>query len=360
MTVCFDSYGMLRFNILLSRDTRFDAQRTKNTFTTALRAQIRWLSFGNEANLFERWHPLRPLMRRWNARQMVQYVSQELDNRFVHNRKNKDRMDKERSKTIIDLALEKYLADQARNRGGAEGMDETFKNAAICQIRTFLFAGHDTSSSTLCYCYHLLSLHPHVRRSMVDELDKVLGEDVGQAASRIAKSPHLLNQLTYTFAIIKETLRLYPPASSTRSGEPGFTVASPDGRQCPTEGLLVWSNSVAIHRNPDFWPQPNDFLPERWLVDKSDPLFPAAKGMWRAFEYGPRNCIGQELALLEVRLILALTVREFSIESAYDKWDRLKPPKGPKTVNGDRAYQILLGAAHPNDGFPCKVSINGK
>ncbi len=351
---------MLEFNIQLPRDTRFDAQRTRNSFTTALRAQIRWLSFGNEANLFERWHPLRPLMRRWNTRQMVKYVSRELDNRFVHNSKNKGVVDKVRSKTIIDLALENYLAGQAQDRDGGGGMDETFRNAAICQVRTFLFAGHDTSSSTLCYCYHLLSLHPHIRCKMVDELNQILGKDVGQAAPRIAGNPHLLNQLAYTFGIIKETLRLYPPASSTRSGESGFTVTSPDGRQCPTEGLLVWSNSVAIHRNPNIWPQPNDFIPERWLVDKDDTLFPAAKGMWRAFEYGPRNCIGQELALLEVRLILALTVREFTIESAYDEWDRLRRPKGLKTVNSDRAYQILLGAAHPNDGFPCKVSINGR
>jgi len=256
-------------------------------------------------NLLERWHPLRPLMRRWNARQMVLYVLRELDYRFVHNRKNNDLMNKARRKTIIVLALQNYLAE---DRGEGEGMDETFKNAAICQIRTFLFAGHDTSSSTLCYCYHLLSLHPHVLRRMVDELDTILGKNVGQAASRIAGNPHLLNQLTYTFATIKETLRLYPPASSTRIGEPGFSVTLPDGRQCPTEGLLVWSNSVAIHRNPDFWPQPNDFLPERWLVEKDDPLFPAAKGMWWAFDYGPRNCTGQELSLLKVRLILALIV----------------------------------------------------
>jgi cytochrome P450 len=187
---------MLTFNIHLPRDTRFDAQRTKNSFTTALRAQIRWLSFGNEANLFERWHPLRSLMRRWNARQMVQYVSRELDNRFVHNRRNNDLMNNARSKTIIDLALENHLADQARNRGEGEGMDATFKNAAICQIRTFLFAGHDTSSSTLCYCYHLLSLHPHARRSMVDKLGKILGKDVGQAALRIAGNPHLLKSLS--------------------------------------------------------------------------------------------------------------------------------------------------------------------
>lgn len=239
---------------------------------------------------------------------MVQYVSRELDNRFVHKRKNDNLMDRKRSKTIVDLALENYLLEQAGNKGEGERMDAIFKNAAVCQIRTFLFAGHDTSSSTLCYCYHLLSLHPHIRRRMIDEHNKVLGDEFGQAASRIAENPHLLNQLPYTVAVIKETLRLYPPASGTRSGEPGFSVTAPDGRQCPTEGLLVWSNHFAIHRNSDYWPQPNDFLPERWLVDKDDPLFPTAKGMWRAFEYGPRNCIGQELALLEIRLILALTV----------------------------------------------------
>ena len=287
---------------------------------------------------------------------MVRYVSRELDDRFVHNRSKISSMTGARSRTIIDLALENYLAEQAQTEDG-ERMDATFKNAAMCQIRTFLFAGHDTSSSTLCYCYHLLSLHPQVRSRLVDEHNKVLGLSIEQAAARISETPHLLNQLPYTLAVIKETLRLYPPASSTRNGEPGFTVTAPDGRQCPTEGFLVWSNSVAIHRNPDCWPRPNDFLPQRWLVDKDDPLFPATKGAWRAFEHGPRNCIGQELAVLEVRLILALTVREFTVESAYDEWDRKEGTKGPKTVDGDRAYQILLGAAHPNDGFPCKVSV---
>lgn len=297
-------------------------------------------------------------MRRWNTRLMVRYVSRELDDRFVNNRSKGNSMSGARSRTIIDLALENYLAEQARTKDD-ERMDETFKNAAMCQIRTFLFAGHDTSSSTLCYCYHLLSLHPQVRNRLVDEHNKVLGSSFEQAAPRISENPHLLNQLPYTLAVIKETLRLYPPASSTRNGEPGFTVTTPDGRQCPTEGFLVWSNSVAIHRNPDCWPRPNDFLPQRWLVDKDDPLFPATKGAWRAFEHGPRNCIGQELAVLEVRLILALTVREFTVESAYDEWDKKARTKGPKTVNGDRAYQILLGAAHPNDGFPCRVSVNG-
>ena len=289
---------------------------------------------------------------------MVQYLSRELDNRFIHNRDKNDVRSKERSRTIIDLALENYLAEQARTKDD-EGMDATFKTAAICQIRTFIFAGHDTSSSTLCYCYHLLSLHPHVRSRLVEEHNKILGPSLEQAAPQIAENPHLLNQLPYTVAVIKETLRLYPPASSTRNGEPGFTVTAPDGRQCPTEGLIIWSNHFAIHRNPDFWPQPDAFLPERWLAEKDDPsLFPpaAVKGAWRAFEHGPRNCIGQEMAMLEIKLVLVLTVREFRVESAYEEWDRMRLPRGPKTVEGDRAYQVLLGAAHANDGFPCKVS----
>ena len=227
---------------------------------------------------------------------MVQYVSRELNSRFIYNGENSDSVSGERSRTIIDLALENYLTEQAWTKDSDEGMDATFKDAAICQIRTFLFAGHDTSSSTLCYCYHLLSIHPQVRGRMVEEHNRVLGPSLEQAAPQITEKPHLLHQLPYTFAVIKETLRLYPPASSTRNGEPGFMVTAPDGRQCPIEGFLVWSNHVAIHRNPDFW-----------LVEKDDSLFPAAKGVWRAFEYGPRNCIGQELAMLEVRLILALT-----------------------------------------------------
>ena len=289
---------------------------------------------------------------------MVQYVSRELDKRSIHNRESDAASSREGSKTIIDLALDNYLAEQAISKKGKKEMDETFKDVAVCQIRTFLFTGHDTSSSTLCYCYHLLWLNPQARNKMIEEHNRVLGSNVEQAAPLITENPHLLNQLPYTFAVIKETLRLYPPASSTRNGEPGFQVTAPDGRRCPTEGFLVWSNHVAIHRNPDFWQQADKFLPERWLVEKDDPLFPATKGMWRAFEYGARNCIGQELALLEVRLILVLTLREFTVSSAFDEWDKLHPSKGPKTVNGDRAYQILLGAAHPCDGYPCKVSIS--
>ncbi len=124
----------------------------------------------------------------------------------------------------------------------------------------------------------------------------------------------------------------------------------------PDENRLVWSIQEAIHCEPSYWPESHAFRPERWLAQSGDTLYPI-KGAWRAFEFGPRNCIWQELAMLELKIVLAMTVREFEIKSLYDERDTFKPRRGPKTVNGDKAYQNLSGSAHPSDGLPCRVSI---
>ena len=74
------------------------------------------------------------------------------------------------------------------------------------------------------------------------------------------------------------------------------------------------------------------------------------------FERGPRNCIGQEVALVEIKIVLALTVREFDIIDAYDEWDTLKKNKPEKMrLDGERAYMIYRGTGHPADFYPCRV-----
>ena len=113
-----------------------------------------------------------------------------------------------------------------------------------------------------------------------------------------------------------------------------------DGHQYPTEGFTVGCTHQAMHREPLFWPQPDSFIPERWLVSDGDPLRPM-KGAWRPFEWGPRNCIGQELALLELKLVMVMTLREFNITASYDAWDHVQGKNEPRTVNKERAYQVL-------------------
>lgn len=88
----------------------------------------------------------------------------------------------------------------------------------------------------------------------------------------------------------------------------------------------------ATHLRPDLWPRVDDFLPERFLVDKDDPLYPP-KNAWRAFELGTTRCIGEELAMMEMKLALVLTIREFDFEFDWSGWHKLQCVKEPFSVS---------------------------
>ena len=81
------------------------------------------------------------------------------------------------------------------------------------------------------------------------------------------------------------------------------------------------------------------------------------KDAWRPFEKGPRSCIGQELAIAELKVILALTVRELQIEDAYEEWDMQKgtAERERAGVEGERAYQYIRNGGHPAELYPCRV-----
>lgn len=111
-----------------------------------------------------------------------------------------------------------------------------------------------------------------------------------------------------------------------------------------------------MHRSPKYWPRPDEFVPERWLVGPEHELYPQ-KGAWRAFEHGPRNCIAQDLVMVELSVLLVMVAREFEFRNCYEEWDMLKKEKGRKRYRGERAYQIEEGAAHPADGYPCRVFV---
>ncbi|MCJ1337985.1 hypothetical protein MMC09_003269 [Bachmanniomyces sp. S44760] len=330
---------------------KLNCQRERNELEVAFRSQARWLAFGDEPFLFDRFNPLRPIIRWRNTRIMNKILSRELDERFAIHQNTEEKSGK-RSKSVVDLALDTYHRMETPN-SSSQGMDATFKDVTIRQLKIFLFAGHDTTSSAILYAYHMLSTNPKALSQLISEHDSVFGTDIHETADLVASSPRILNRLPYTVAVIKETLRLFPPASSTRAGEPNFFLSS-GGRQYPTEGCLVWSIHQALHRDPLYWPDADSFIPERWLVSAEDPLYPV-KGAWRPFEMGPRNCIGQELGMLEVTLVLVMTVREFDVSSAFEELDKINPPSRPTTVFGERVYQIMQGGAHPCGGFPCRV-----
>ncbi|KAL9628282.1 MAG: hypothetical protein Q9204_005985 [Flavoplaca sp. TL-2023a] len=341
-------------NVVL--DMALKTQTTENELLKAFRDQLQWMPLANDINLFRKYNPMKWFVYRANSKIMSRYLDRLLEQRFA-DRRREEKANTKRSKPIIDLALDTYLEETGQSGGSTLPLQ--FKRSAIDQFKTFLFAGHDTTSSTACFIIHLLSKHPAALEKVRQEHDEVYGTDTSKTAEAITKDPHSLNRLPYSLAVLKEVLRLFPPISTVRKGDPNISVHF-DGKVYPTGGFMVWPVAYSMHRQPDLWPNAEEFIPERFLAKEGDPLFPP-KGAWRPFEYGPRNCIGQELAYIELKIFMVLTLRDFDIRPAYEEQDRIDgQDRSTHTVNGDRAYQVLVATAKPVLGYPSRVTKRGK
>ncbi|KAK9369472.1 cytochrome P450 71B25 protein [Lipomyces kononenkoae] len=334
-------------------DTDLHAQISDNELVNAFRHSMAWTPKTGHWNPFLNTNPVRPVLTWWYKRKMDHYLGNVIDRRFASQRYAGPH---NKSKHIIDLALDEYCKQNAGSAQMLAGPDKHFKKAVIDNMKTFLFAGHDTTSSLICYVYHLLHLHPQDLAKVRQEHDEIFGIDTSKAPDMIKDNPQLLGRLPYTLAIIKETLRLYPPASTLRMGSDHVSITY-NAESYPTKGFLVWVNNHAISRRADIFPSPDSFVPQRFLADAPAEI---PRNAWRPFEKGPRNCIGQELALLELKIIMVLTLRSFSMHTVIEDWHKncgKSVAVGQvDEVYGDKAYQILQSTAKPKYGMPMTVT----
>ncbi|ROV93812.1 hypothetical protein VMCG_08763 [Cytospora schulzeri] len=346
-------------------DKRLHYQVRDNPLAAALRSSVEWTSWRGQLNPFATLS-IRPLVHWRNSRTMNRYIGQEIDKRFSESKLGSKTSSStgDQSKSVLSLLINDLLGE-ADSTDPSGHIKPDIKTAMCSQVRGFLLGGHDSSSGALTYCYLLLARHRTAHIRLLAEHDAVFGKNYSNALAHIQADPHKLNQLSYTAAFIKEALRLFPPAGGMQQGRPGVFLVDEEGRRFPTENCGIWTVSQGIHYQERYWVKPEAFLPERWLVGPEDPLYaggPRTKGAWRPFEQGPRNCIGQTLVMLELKIALVLTAREIDVVPAYEEWDALhvKDDKIIKTVNGNRAYQEEKIAAHPADGFPVRVVLRSK
>ncbi|KAF1976199.1 cytochrome P450 [Bimuria novae-zelandiae CBS 107.79] len=357
-------------------DTDLHNQHSEHEVSRALNTILKWHSFWDPRILL---NPLRPVVQWYYGCILEQFISRELQERFKEMKLEKtasNRDQPKRAKSVVALALEQYIKEN--QKGDLENLDDlqlddAFAQVAANQIRLFIFAGNDTTATGIVYTYHMLALHPDALAKLRAELDSVFGND-SDVADQLRERPALINECRYTHAVIKETLRLYPPASSLREGIPGVSLVDRKGTVIPTEGLNATIMHRFIHVNPRIWPRPLEFIPERWLVGPEHELYVSTtSGAYRPFEHGPRNCIGQTLVLNELRIALAMTAQIFHITPAYEEWDTIKAADEssyskiarkmglkkdePKPARGERAYQTSRSGAHPAEGYPCRVTL---
>ena len=378
-------------------DSDFDSQKRPHPIVTTFRKQVSMMPSATSIGPFDDINFVRPLRLWWNQRKLNALLGAEIDKKVAARKTSQgeangvsEKSKKDRKRSIVDLALDAYEKEEAENaKAGGRGNDSSFRSMAIDSIKTFIFAGHDTTSATISYTMYLLHLHPHVYKKLVAELVDVYGKDVTaeEMADMIKEDPHSINKLDYLTYTVKEVLRLFPPASTIRELKRSPDVAATKttsfidpstGKECPLVGFDIWPVAHMIHRNETYFPQPISFIPERF--SQTETPFPdcklhtpAGKDAWRAFEKGPRNCIGQELAMMEAKVVIALIVREVDFTAEYDgkkieagDWvgketrDEYKDGVAGEerlTVEGHRPYQILFGAARPRGGMAGRLRL---
>lgn len=178
------------------------------------------------------------------------------------------------------------------------------------------------------------------------EHNEVFGSTLESSLEALSTQPALINNLPLTLAVLKEVLRLHPAGFTVREGLPGSTIHF-EGRDYPTYGHMISPLTTTLHRDAAIWGENSaEFDPDRFLdADRHD------NAAWQPFEKGPRNCIGQQLALVETKVIAVLVLRFFDFEAAF-KGHGLSVPG-----YGGRAYQELKLTAKPKDGIPMRVKI---
>ena len=210
----------------------------------------------------------------------------------------RDRWDKKRSGgKVPDDILERVL-DQEMNTGSLSAETER----QLCyEIKTFLLAGHETSAAMLTWTMHELSDNLEATEKVRTESDAVFG----RLKKNALPTRESLDTLDYSLAALKETLRLYSVVPVvTRVAEEDDDLG---GVRIP-KGTTVIMSLQGVHQREDLWPDPLVYKPERF----TDPGFNENEGFkFLPFIQGPRNCLGQYLALLEARVVLCTLIRKY-------------------------------------------------
>ena len=182
---------------------------------------------------------------------------------------------------------------QAQDDDGTRMSDAQLRD----EVMTLFLAGHETTALALSWSWYLLASHPEAEKKFHAELDEVLGGRTPTVAD--------MASLKYTEMIAKEAMRLYPPAYAV--GREAIEETEIGGFRVP-KGTQLFAFQWVTHRDARFFEDPAAFKPERWTSEKSEQL---PKYAYFPFGGGPRQCIGNYFAMMEIVLLLATIGQRF-------------------------------------------------
>jgi cytochrome P450 len=258
----------------------------------------------------------------------MQRAARKLD-AVIYSEISRRRASGERGQDVLSLLLD------AKDEDG-----DTLTDEQIRDEMTLMFAGHDTTTSTVSFLFYELARHPAIVERLLAEQDRELPD------GRASQSQLVGGELRELELVLEETLRKYPPAwVGPRRAIESFEF---EGQMVPARAFVNYC-SWASHHLPDVFPQPEEFRPERFAPEARAAL---PKGAYVPFGGGSRTCIGMRFGQLEVRTIATLILSRFTLslpagfELTIRQMPTISPKKGlPMIVNARRARSSELSAA---------------
>ncbi|KAK1753239.1 cytochrome P450 [Echria macrotheca] len=256
------------------------------------------------------------------------------------------------TRTTATCLLDRMLLGHVQS---GQPLDERLMKLVRENGKGFLAAGYGTTTDTSSYIMMLLSAFPSALQTLREEHNRIFPPDLPATLQSLSSNPSLTTDLPYTTAVIQETLRLFPIGMVVRSPPPGLTSFQHNGVTYPVKpthyfGIMAY----ATHYDPSLFPSPSTFRPERFLTEKEIP-----RTAYRPFERGLRSCIGQNLAMDEMRIALVVLARYFDFELCGHNpvpTQRLGHTD-LDTKLGDHAFQRSRFSAGPNGPALMRVRL---
>lgn len=210
-------------------------------------------------------------------------------------------LSRKRHDDLLDMLLETKYED------GSGMTDQQLLDEAII----LLVAGHETSAVAMSWAWYLIATHPEIEMKLLQSVEESIGNNDPTFEG--------LRDLGYTLQILEETMRLYPPAWLTDREPVEDDVF---------EGVRIEKNHdilcliYGVHHNPKYWENPEKFDPERFNTKSKETHIPFS---YMPFGGGPRLCIGNNFALMEMQFVLAMLIRRYKIEVMPDQQIEINP-----------------------------------
>ncbi|KAK4328291.1 hypothetical protein Pmani_001275 [Petrolisthes manimaculis] len=233
-------------------------------------------------------------------------------------------LDRDNPRDLIDS----YLMDMDDNQDDPESMLHEKDLSFI--IFDLFFAGSQTTADTLKFTFYYLANNPRVQSKLQAELDETLGGALATLEDR--------SRLPYTEAVIQEAMRM-----STLTPIGLHHIATKDlqlgGYHVP-KGTVFNTMAISVHYDPNIWEDPHQFLPERWMDDKGH--FAFKREGFMAFSIGKRQCVGEALARMELLIVLAAVMANFTITPPPGKIIDCSPDPASELFHVSRPQDIVF------------------